>query len=38
MISKINPENTKCDSLGIDYLDDFREPKLKLNDDKKIRM
>jgi hypothetical protein len=36
--AKINPHHTKSEKYGLEYLEDFREPKLKLNDDKKIRI
>ena len=38
VLTKINPWNTSSEKYGIEYFDDFREPKLKLNDDKKIRI
>jgi hypothetical protein len=38
VLATINPTNTKSEKYGIDYVEDFREPKLKLNDDKKIRI
>lgn len=38
LLAKINPENPKHDKYGLEYLDDFREPNLKLNDDKKVRI
>ncbi len=34
----INPSNTKSEKHGLEYLDDFREPHLKLNDDRKVRI
>jgi hypothetical protein len=38
LLSVINPYNTKSDKHGLEYLDDFREPNLKLNDDRKVRI
>lgn len=38
IMARINPENPKSDKYGLEYLDDFREPNLKLNDDKKVRI
>jgi hypothetical protein len=38
LLARINPENPKSDKYGLEYLDDFREPNLKLNDDKKVRI
>jgi hypothetical protein len=38
LLSIINPEHHKSEKYGLEYLDDFREPMLKLNDDKKVRI
>jgi hypothetical protein len=38
ILARVNPYNHKSDKYGLEYLEDFREPKLKLNDDKKIRI
>ena len=35
-LAKINPECRKDDSSALTYLDDVRDPVLKINDDKKI--
>lgn len=36
--ARINPENQKHEKFGLSYTDDFREPNLKLNDDKKVKI
>lgn len=33
---KVNPWDKKAKKYGLEFKDDFREPKLSLNDDKKI--
>lgn len=38
IVTKINPENKKDDALQLNYMDDFRDPALKINDDKKIQI
>jgi len=38
VLATINPEVRKSDKYGFEYMEDFREPKLKLNDDKKINI
>ena len=38
LLARINPYNTYSQKYGMTYLDNFREAKLKLNDDKKITM
>lgn len=38
ILSRVNPMNKTHEKYGIEYMEDFREPKLKLNDDKKIRI
>lgn len=37
-LATINPQHLKSEKYGLEYLDDFREPMLKLNDDKKVRI
>lgn len=36
MLSKINSDCRKDDASALTYLDDCRDPVLKINDDKKI--
>ena len=38
ILARVNPDNRKADKYGLEYLDDFREPQLKINDDRKIRL
>lgn len=38
ILSRINPEQRKSEKYGMEFLDDFREPMLKINDDKKVRI
>lgn len=38
LVAKINPDSHKSEKHGLEYLDDFREPHLKLNDDRKVRI
>jgi hypothetical protein len=38
ILTRINPDNRRYDKYGLEYLDDFREPQLKINDDRKIRI
>ncbi len=38
ILGTINPDNKKIDKYGMEYLDDFREPQLKINDDRKVRI
>ncbi len=38
LLAKINPDSQKSEKYGLEYSDDFREPHLKLNDDKKVRI
>lgn len=38
LVAKINPDTKKSEKHGLEYLDDFREPNLKLNDDRKVRI
>lgn len=37
-LATINPDHPKSEKYGLEYLDDFREPALKLNDDRKVRI
>ena len=37
-LAKINPESAKDASAALTYLDDVRDPVLKINDDKKIQI
>src|SRR3569833_252420 len=37
VLARINPYNRESEKHGIEYLDDIREPQLKINDDKKVR-
>lgn len=38
VLSRINPNHKESEKYGLDFQEDFREPQLKLNDDKKIRI
>jgi hypothetical protein len=38
VLSKINPHHRESEKYGMEFLEDFREPQLKLNDDKKVRI
>ena len=39
IISKISPyQQRESDKYGLQYMEDFREPHLKLNDDKKVKI
>ena len=38
VIARVNPNSTKNHEFGLEYVDDFRDPKLKINDDKKIKI
>ena len=37
-LATINPDHPKSEKYGLEYLDDFREPNLKINDDRKVRI
>lgn len=37
ILVRINPWNRDSEKYGIEYLEDIREPQLKLNDDRKVR-
>lgn len=37
-LTTINPDHPKSEKYGLEYLDDFREPALKINDDRKVRI
>jgi hypothetical protein len=34
--ARISPHNRKSEDYQLQYLDDFRDPSLKINDDRKI--
>lgn len=36
--ARINPFNREHERFGMEFLEDIREPQLKLNDDRKIRL
>jgi len=38
ILTKINPFHTSSEKYGLDYMDDIREAKMTLNDDKKVRI
>lgn len=38
VLSKINPWSRNSEKYGMEFMEDFREPKLKLNDDRKVRI
>jgi len=38
ILSRVNPTHRNSDKYGLEFLEDFREPNLKLNDDKKVRL
>ena len=39
VVTRIGPSNLKCEQYeGMSYLDNFRDEKLRLNDDRKVRM
>jgi hypothetical protein len=37
-IARVGPETRKHDSFQMNYLDDFRDPALKVNDDRKVQI
>ena len=37
-LARINPKNKKSEEFNLTYLEDFRDPALKINDDKKIQI
>ena len=38
ILTRVNPDNRKSEKYGLEYVEDFREPQLKINDDRKVRM
>jgi hypothetical protein len=38
VLTKISPNHRKHEKYGLEYFEDFREPQLKINDDRKVRM
>ena len=38
ILTRVNPDNKKSEKYGLEYIEDFREPQLKINDDRKVRM
>lgn len=36
ILSRVNPTSKRATQYGMSYLDDFRDPVLKINDDRKI--
>lgn len=38
IVAVINPDNRKDDAFQMAFQDDFRDPVLKINDDKKIQI
>lgn len=38
ILSRINLNHRESEKYGLEFLEDFREPHLKLNDDKKVRI
>ncbi len=38
VLARVNPVNKRNGEFGLEFVDDFRDPKLKINDDKKIKI
>lgn len=36
ILARVNPKEKRCTQYSMNYLDDFRDPVLKINDDRKI--
>lgn len=36
ILARVNPKEKRCTQYSLNYLDDFRDPVLKINDDRKI--
>ena len=38
LLAKVGPDNQKSEKHGLEFCSDFREPSLKLNDDRKVKI
>jgi len=38
VLARVNPNCKLSSEFGLEFIDDFRDPKLKINDDKKVKI